>query len=815
MAGTVLGFMKFILGFDTVAFKKGMTESEKDLVRMQKNFQKVGDGMTDMGKSMSLAITAPLLGIGAIGIKTAANFETAMNSVAISTQATGETFNNLRELALSIGKETTKSASEAADAIDMLAKAGLNSEQILNGAARAAVALAEAAGSELDPAAAAITDTLTLFKKSTADLPNVIDNITGAVNQSKFNFADFQLGMSQAGGVAASSGVEFEDFTAALAATASQFASGSDAGTSFKTFLMRLEPQTKKQAAAFKDLGLSFYDANGQMKSMAEVAQMLQDKFQGMSEQDRTAIFKELFGTDAIRTAIGLMEQGAAGIEKMQAKIAATDASAQAAQRMKGLNAEMEKLGGALETLAIKVADSGLLGSITGLVTKLGEFVDWLGSLNPAVLKWGVGIAAVAAALGPVLIVLGSVVSAVAKMGPLVTGLTTAFTVLTSGLKYLLPVIGAVGKALLGLLGNPIILAAAVVIGGIYLAWKNWDKIAPIVTNMVNGVKNALAPLTGYLKRVENEVLQVRQAFFDMWDKVTRRSYVPDMVDDIAAQFARLDAVMVQPAKKGTDAVKQSFESTRSAVQSLMKQLFPEAERWNTYQANLKLITEQMKKLGYTADQTAEALRRLNEQWAKDNGITDEPLSFPSDVEVELPPLKDVIVDFGMKTDETTARVIDAFGEMAASTIGSIADMRDAFKSGDVLSGIQIFLDMVLNVLSALGQMGMIKLPGMTTPPYGGARARGGPVVPGKSYLVGENGPEFITPRRSGYVHPNGSGLAPQKVMIVPSPYFDAVVDNRAANVAAPLAGRAAVVGVTGSEARMSRRSRRNLLGAS
>jgi len=135
--------------------------------------------------------------------------------------------------------------------------------------------------------------------------------------------------------------------------------------------------------------------------------------------------------------------------------------------------------------------------------------------------------------------------------------------------------------------------------------------------------------------------------------------------------------------------------------------------------------------------------------------------------------------------------------------------MVDTFKSGDILGGIQELLDLVLNVITALARIGTFGSSAQTA--FGGARAMGGPVVAGKSYLVGENGPEFVTPKRKGFVHPSGSGAQPMRVQVVPSPYFDVIVDHRAANVAAPMAGQAAIIGVTGSEARMARRSRRNI----
>jgi len=147
--------------------------------------------------------------------------------------------------------------------------------------------------------------------------------------------------------------------------------------------------------------------------------------------------------------------------------------------------------------------------------------------------------------------------------------------------------------------------------------------------------------------------------------------------------------------------------------------------------------------------------------------------------------------------------------------------MVDAFKSGDILGGIQELLDLVLNLAVSLSRIGVFGKGAQTAFggsisgfAYGGARALGGPVVPGKSYLVGENGPEFFSSKKKGFISPSRQEQQPQRVIVVPSPYFDVVVDQRAANVAAPMAGKAAIIGVTGSEQRMARRSRRNIYAA-
>ncbi len=279
---TVIATLITTLGLESSTFKSGLDEATKALRATQKKFAAAGAELQKIGGTMSLAFTTPIATAGVAVVKMAGDFEASMNRVGISTKAGASKMEQMSKLALRLGKDTTFSASEASDAMDMLAKNGLSARDILNGAATAALNLASAAGSELSPAAAAITDTLQQFKMTTKDLPSIVNQITGAVNQSKLDFVDFQGAAAQAGGVAANVGVRFTDFTAALAGISPLFASGSDAGTSFKTFLTSLGDPSSKAAEEIKRLGLSFYDATGKLRPMADIAEQLRQKIGGL-----------------------------------------------------------------------------------------------------------------------------------------------------------------------------------------------------------------------------------------------------------------------------------------------------------------------------------------------------------------------------------------------------------------------------------------------------------------------------------------------------------------------------------------------------
>src|SRR5690606_16901472 len=127
---------------------------------------------------------------------------------------------------------------------------------------------------------------MAIFGIKAEEMSRAVNGIVGTTQASKFSIEDYALALAQGGGVAASVGVDFEDFNASIAAISPLFASGSDAGTSFKTFLQRLVPQTDKAKEMMAELGIitadganAFFDAQGNLKSMSEVAGIMQRAF--------------------------------------------------------------------------------------------------------------------------------------------------------------------------------------------------------------------------------------------------------------------------------------------------------------------------------------------------------------------------------------------------------------------------------------------------------------------------------------------------------------------------------------------------------
>ena len=408
--------------------KRQLGDIERDANFAQRGFgglQRVVGGA--LVASAAVAATA-LVGVGAAitkisvdGVRMAADLEAQISSIAAVMGETKDAVEPLKDLILDLGLDPNLKvdAQEAADAIEMLARNGLKMDEILGGAARSTVLLANATGAQFGTAADIATDVMAQFNISAAEMNTAVNGITSVVTNSKFSIDDYGLAIAQAGGVAGSVGVEFDDFNTTIAAISPLFASGSDAGTSFKTFLQRLEPDTKPAREAMAEIGLlteegtsKFFDANGALRDMSEIAVLLNSSLAGLSEQQRNAALQAIFGTDAMRAAIGLMESGtvvytdaataarelgvsqdavnaviADGVtqyEALQLTMAKTDAVEAAAVRMDNLKGSMEILQGVIDTIKIQIGDA-LIPVVRQMTV---AFTDFLTANGPAIVAF-------------------------------------------------------------------------------------------------------------------------------------------------------------------------------------------------------------------------------------------------------------------------------------------------------------------------------------------------------------------------------------------------------------------------------------------
>lgn len=377
-------------------------QAKADLGAVEKNSGGSSRALRTLS-TLALGAGAAVAGGLALAVNSAASFEQRMSAIKAVSGATGDEMSKVSAKALQLGKDTIFSAGEAATAIEELVKAGISLPDVLNGAADATVALAAAGSIDLPQAASIAANAMNAFALKAADMPKVADAIAGAANASAIDVQQFGLSLQQVGAVAHLTGLSFFDTSVAIAELGNAGIKGSDAGTSLKTMLQNLIPVTDKQIALSKKLGLitadgsnAFFDQHGKVKSLAEIQGVLAKATTGMSKEAKLAAFSLLFGSDSIRAAAVLSEQGTAGFTKMSEAMNKVKAADVAKTRMDNLRGSLEQFKGSVETAGIALG-TALLPTIRMIVDGVTGLVNRFLTL-PAGVQKIIGIIAVAAA---------------------------------------------------------------------------------------------------------------------------------------------------------------------------------------------------------------------------------------------------------------------------------------------------------------------------------------------------------------------------------------------------------------------------------
>ncbi|MBP1083507.1 phage tail tape measure protein [Bacillus capparidis] len=416
------------------------------------NMQRVGGRMQSTGAdiSQSFGIATAAIGGGlAIAAKSAMDFESQMSSVksVMAPDEAKEFGGELEKLAVTMGAKTKYSATEAAQGIEELIKAGVQTTDIINGGLDGALSLATAGELELADAAEIASTALNAFKDDNLSVMQAADLLAGAANASATSVSEMKFGLSAVSAVASGIGLTFEDTTAALAAFSQNGLKGSDAGTSLKTMLLNLSPSTKEATNQMRDLGLItekgnslFYDSEGHVKSLADISQLLKDKLKSLTDEQRQMALKTMFGTDAIRAANILYKEGANGINNMATAMGKVKSADVAAEKLNNVKGRLEQLKGSVETAAISLGNA-LLPTLDKVVAGVQDATDWFNSLDKETQNTiattalvATGIAGVTAALGVGLTVVGGAISGFGALTVALGAMTGPMGLVVTGL---------------------------------------------------------------------------------------------------------------------------------------------------------------------------------------------------------------------------------------------------------------------------------------------------------------------------------------------------------------------------------------------
>lgn len=373
---------------DTSNFTAGMAKVSGESQKAATTMEAAG-GKTKLITAGVAAAGVAATALGVAAIKMAADFDASMSTVQANTGASADEMAQLRQAAIDAGADTVYSATESADAINELGKAGLSTSDILSGGLSGALDLAASDGMAVGDAAELMATTLKQFNLTGAESTQVADALAAGAGKAVGSAHDLGLALNQAGMVSHSFGISMQETAGTLAAFAQSGMIGSDAGTSLKTMLISLANPSTKASNLMRELGINAYDAQGKFIGLSGLAGVLKDKLSGLSQEQRNQALATIFGTDAIRAANVLYEQGAEGIDDWTDAVSESGfAAQQAAARNNNLKGDLENLSGSFESLMISLGEGGQ-GPLRSLVQIVDTLVDGFSQL-PAPVQQGI-----------------------------------------------------------------------------------------------------------------------------------------------------------------------------------------------------------------------------------------------------------------------------------------------------------------------------------------------------------------------------------------------------------------------------------------
>lgn len=353
-----------------------------------------------VGHSALIAGGAMALGFGK-AISTAMGFEKQMSGVRAVSGASAEEMERLSDAALAAGASQQLAgvtASDAAAAEAELVKAGVSVSDVLGGALMGSLTLAAAGQLDFADAATIAAQAMNIFDLSGGEVTHVADVLAAAANKSASDVGGLGDALRQGGLVAAQTGLSLEETVAALAAFADNALIGSDAGTSLKTMLQRLTPTSVEAANLMEEIGFAAYDAQGNFIGLDALAQELRTSMAGMTDEQRNLTMATLFGSDAVRGANVLYEEGAQGMRDYEEAVNDAGAAAEmAAIQNDNLSGDIEALGGAIESAMI-VNGSKANGILRGMAQGATNAVNGFSGMPELVQTGAMALGAVATA---------------------------------------------------------------------------------------------------------------------------------------------------------------------------------------------------------------------------------------------------------------------------------------------------------------------------------------------------------------------------------------------------------------------------------
>ena len=543
----------------------------------------VGDNISSAGQKL-LPVTAGVTALGTAAVSTAANFESSMSQVQatmgitkdVMSTVNGESVNTmdtLSALAKKMGSETAFSASECAEALNYLALAGYDTQQMCD-TLPTVLNLAAAGGIDLASASDMVTDAMSALGMGVDEAGTMVDQMAKTASTTNTSVAQLGEGILTIGATAKTVKGGTAELNTALGILANNGIKGAEGGTHLRNVILSLQNPTDKAAACMEQLGLDVYDSEGNMRSLNDILGDLNTSMDGMTAAEKSNIIGQIFNKTDLSSVNALLANTGATWDDLQQSIIDSGGAAQqmADTQLDNLQGQITILKSALEGLAISFGEL-LMPAIKMIVGWVQQFVDWLNGMDEGTKKVVTTIALLAAALGPVLIVIGKVVSAVGtimtivpKVAGVINTVKTAFAALNTTM-----------------LANPIflIIAAitALVAAFIYLwntnedfrqFWINlWENVKEVAIAVWEAIKNFFTAAWEAISSTAQAVWNgIKDFFSGLWEGIkTIFSTVVEVIKTIITTYFNIYKTIITTV---LNAIKTVFTTVWNGIKTVV-----------------------------------------------------------------------------------------------------------------------------------------------------------------------------------------------------------------------------------------------------
>ena len=489
-----------------------------------KTMENVGNKLSSVGQKLTTHVTAPIVAIGTAAVKTTADFDSSMSQVSAVSGATGDEFDALRNKAREMGAKTKFSASEAADAMNYMAMAGWKTGDMLSGI-EGIMNLAAASGEDLATTSDIVTDALTAFGLSASDSGHFADILAAASSNANTNVSMLGESFKYAAPVAGALGIAAEDTSIALGLMANAGIKASQGGTALRTGLTNLAKPTKQMQTYMDKYNISLVENSDGSINLRATMESLRQKMGGLSEAEQAAAASAIFGKNSMAGWLAIINASPEDFDKLTTAIDNCDGEAErmAATMQDNLNGQITILKSALEELAIQIGDA-LMPTIRDIVSKIQDFVLKLQQMDEGTRNTIIKIAAFAAAIGPVILVVGKLTTGIGKGLQAVSSLGKGILTLINQTQMGVGPIAKLTTAIGGISAPVVAVVAAigVLVAAFIHLWNTNEEFREKVTAIWERVKSAFQGLadkiSSLLGGIEINFSTITEALGKVWD---------------------------------------------------------------------------------------------------------------------------------------------------------------------------------------------------------------------------------------------------------------------------------------------------------